>query len=147
VRKSLKNIKYILTLYLMMIQLLLGWQTFFKKLFMHCILRWTKWVLFLSWSHLDGLNWEVLIINESYIETYTHAGGKIVTTAASIRGYTDQQLATLLAHEVCSVFFNLLLLLSLIISTFEKKNLFLNMPLYKFHATFRAGPVWLGFCF
>jgi hypothetical protein len=98
-------------------------------------------VSYASWSHLDGLNWEVLIINESYIETYTHAGGKIVTTAASIRGYTDQQLATLLAHEVCSVFFNLLLLLSLIISTFEKKNLFLNMPLYKFHATFRAGPV------
>ncbi|KAK2425973.1 mitochondrial metalloendopeptidase OMA1 [Trifolium repens] len=61
-------------------------------------------VSYASWSHLDGLNWEVLIINEAYIETYTHAGGKIVTTAASIRGYTDQQLATLLAHEVCSGF-------------------------------------------
>jgi Zn-dependent protease with chaperone function len=57
------------------------------------------------WSHLDGLNWEVLVVDASYVHAYSHAGGKIVITVASICRHTDQQLATILVHEVCFFFF------------------------------------------
>ncbi|WJX54878.1 hypothetical protein P8452_40712 [Trifolium repens] len=56
-----------------------------------------------SVSHLDGLNWEILVVNKCYIETYSHAGGKIVTTVASVQHHTDEELATILAHEVAHV--------------------------------------------
>jgi hypothetical protein len=38
------------------------------------------------------------------METYFHAGGKIVTIVASVQHYTDEKLATILAHDVCSIF-------------------------------------------
>jgi hypothetical protein len=59
------------------------------------------------WSHLDGLNWEVLVVDASYVHAYSHAGGKIVITVASICRHTDQQLATILVHEVCFFFLGL----------------------------------------
>ncbi|CAJ2666799.1 unnamed protein product [Trifolium pratense] len=54
-----------------------------------------------SMSHLDGLNWEVLVVNEPEdIFTGCYAGGKIVTTTASVYHGSDAYLATVLAHEV-----------------------------------------------
>jgi hypothetical protein len=54
-----------------------------------------------SMSHLDGLNWEVLVVDKTDIY-YTHCYpcGKIVVTTASVEDYTDAHLATVFAHEV-----------------------------------------------
>jgi NADH:ubiquinone oxidoreductase subunit len=54
-----------------------------------------------SMSHLDGLNWEVLVVNKPNIITHSYPNGKIVTTTASVNYYpSDAHLATILAHEV-----------------------------------------------
>jgi Zn-dependent protease with chaperone function len=44
-------------------------------------------------------------VDASYVHAYAHAGGKIVITIASICRHNDQQLAAILAHEVCFFFF------------------------------------------
>jgi hypothetical protein len=54
-----------------------------------------------SMSHLDGLNWEVFVVDKPDIY-YTHCYpcGKIVVTTASVEDYTDAHLAIVFAHEV-----------------------------------------------
>ncbi|WJX62552.1 hypothetical protein P8452_47535 [Trifolium repens] len=57
-----------------------------------------------SMSHLDGLNWEVLVVNKPDITTNCYVGGKIVSTTSSICHYpSDAQLAIVLPHEVAHI--------------------------------------------
>ncbi|WJX66621.1 hypothetical protein P8452_51161 [Trifolium repens] len=57
-----------------------------------------------SMSHLDGLNWKVLVVNKPNIITHSYPNGKIVTTTASVNYYpSDAHLATILAHEVAHI--------------------------------------------
>ncbi|MCI18921.1 mitochondrial-like metalloendopeptidase OMA1, partial [Trifolium medium] len=57
-----------------------------------------------SMSHLDGLNWEVLVVNKPNITTHCYPAGKIVTTTASVYHYPgDAHLATVLAHELVTL--------------------------------------------
>jgi predicted Zn-dependent protease len=59
-----------------------------------------------SMSHLDGLNWEVLVVNKPDITTNCYVGGKIVSTTSSICHYpSDAQLATVLPHEVFDYYY------------------------------------------
>jgi len=53
-------------------------------------------------SHLDGLNWEVLVVNEPVVNAFCSSGGKIVVfTGLLEHSRSDAELATTLGHEVC----------------------------------------------
>jgi hypothetical protein len=52
-------------------------------------------------SHLDGLNWEVLVLSCSGPVCECYAGGKIVVSTAFVEHFTsDVEVATCIAHEV-----------------------------------------------
>jgi hypothetical protein len=57
-----------------------------------------------SLSHLDGLNWEVLIVTGIPVTSFPSLvcpGGKIIASTAFIELHpSDVELATMLAHEV-----------------------------------------------
>jgi len=54
-----------------------------------------------SMSHLDGLNWEVLVVFLPYMSGRCFPNGKIVLSWELIRHFpSDAEKATIIAHEV-----------------------------------------------
>ncbi|XP_058776517.1 mitochondrial metalloendopeptidase OMA1-like [Vicia villosa] len=54
-----------------------------------------------SMSHLDGLNWEILVVNASELTCQCYPSGKMILSKAVIHQFsTDAEIATLIAHEV-----------------------------------------------
>ncbi|KAK0597316.1 hypothetical protein LWI29_023993 [Acer saccharum] len=52
-------------------------------------------------SHLEGLNWEVLVVNKPIVEAVYMSGGKIVVFTGLLEHFgTDEELATVIGHEV-----------------------------------------------
>ncbi|WJX66624.1 hypothetical protein P8452_51163 [Trifolium repens] len=57
-----------------------------------------------SMSHLDGLNWEILIVNFPLMVGQCFPGGKIVLSTAMIENFSkDSVIATFIAHEVAHI--------------------------------------------
>ncbi|WJX66832.1 hypothetical protein P8452_51343 [Trifolium repens] len=55
-------------------------------------------------SHLDGLNWEVLVLSCSGPVCQCYAGSKIVVSTAFVEHFTsDVEVATCIAHEVAHI--------------------------------------------
>ncbi|XLT09083.1 hypothetical protein HN51_054876 [Arachis hypogaea] len=52
-------------------------------------------------SHLDGLNWEVLVVNESDVNAFWLPGGEIVVYTGFLEHFkSDAEIATIIRHEV-----------------------------------------------
>ncbi|XP_022968009.1 uncharacterized protein LOC111467384 [Cucurbita maxima] len=52
-------------------------------------------------SHLDGLNWEVLVVNEPVVNAFCLPGGKIVVFTGLLEHFRkDAEIATIIGHEV-----------------------------------------------
>ncbi|XP_057433696.1 mitochondrial metalloendopeptidase OMA1-like [Lotus japonicus] len=52
-------------------------------------------------SHLDGLNWEVLVVNEPLVNAFCLPGGKIVVFTGLLQHFrSDAEIATIIGHEV-----------------------------------------------
>lgn len=52
-------------------------------------------------SHLEGLNWEVLVINEPVVNAMCLPGGKIVVFSGLLEHFrSDAEIATIIGHEV-----------------------------------------------
>ncbi|XP_050223000.1 mitochondrial metalloendopeptidase OMA1 [Mercurialis annua] len=52
-------------------------------------------------SHLEGLNWEVLVVNEPVVNAFCLPGGKIVVFTGLLDHFkTDAEIATIIGHEV-----------------------------------------------
>lgn len=52
-------------------------------------------------SHLEGLNWEVLVVNEPVVNAFCLPGGKIVVFTGLLEHFkTDAEIATIIGHEV-----------------------------------------------
>ncbi|KAL5570100.1 hypothetical protein UlMin_026675 [Ulmus minor] len=52
-------------------------------------------------SHLDGLKWEVLVVNEPIVNAFCLPGGKIVVFTGLLDHFrTDTEIATIIGHEV-----------------------------------------------
>lgn len=55
-------------------------------------------------SHLKGLNWEVLVVNEPVVNAFCLPGGKIVVFTGLLEHFrSDAEVATVLGHEVHSL--------------------------------------------
>ncbi|KAJ8448655.1 hypothetical protein Cgig2_010542 [Carnegiea gigantea] len=54
-----------------------------------------------STQHLEGLNWEVLVIDEPVVNAFCAPGGKIVVFTGLLKHFkTDAEIATVMGHEV-----------------------------------------------
>ncbi|KAG2715726.1 hypothetical protein I3760_03G091300 [Carya illinoinensis] len=52
-------------------------------------------------SHLEGLNWEVLVVDEPVVNAFCLPGGKIVVFTGLLEHFrSDAEIATILGHEV-----------------------------------------------
>ncbi|TKY45068.1 Mitochondrial metalloendopeptidase OMA1 [Spatholobus suberectus] len=52
-------------------------------------------------SHLDGLNWEILVVNEPVVNAFCLPGGKIVVFTGLFEHFkSDAEIATIIGHEV-----------------------------------------------
>ncbi|KAM7494577.1 hypothetical protein LguiB_029186 [Lonicera macranthoides] len=52
-------------------------------------------------GHLEGLNWEVLVVNEPVVNAFCLPGGKIVVFTGLFKHFrTDEEIATIIGHEV-----------------------------------------------
>ncbi|PSS33129.1 Mitochondrial metalloendopeptidase [Actinidia chinensis var. chinensis] len=52
-------------------------------------------------GHLEGLNWEVLVVNEPVVNAFCLPGGKIVVFTGLLEHFrTDAEIATIIGHEV-----------------------------------------------
>ncbi|CAI9092117.1 OLC1v1027283C1 [Oldenlandia corymbosa var. corymbosa] len=52
-------------------------------------------------QHLEGLNWEVLVVHEPVVNAFCLPGGKIVVFTGLLNHFrTDAEIATILGHEV-----------------------------------------------
>nr|BCG50319.1 metallo peptidase-like protein [Beta vulgaris subsp. vulgaris] len=52
-------------------------------------------------NHLEGLNWEVLVVNEPVVNAFCLPGGKIVVFTGLLKHFkSDAELATIIGHEV-----------------------------------------------
>lgn len=52
-------------------------------------------------AHLEGLNWEVLVVNDSVVNAFCLPGGKIVVFTGLLEHFrTDEEIATIIGHEV-----------------------------------------------
>lgn len=53
-------------------------------------------------GHLEGLNWEVLVVNDHVVNAFCLPGGKIVVFTRLLEHFrTDEEIATIIGHEVC----------------------------------------------
>lgn len=53
-------------------------------------------------SHLDGLIWEVIVVNDPLVNAFCLPGGKIVVFTGLLDHFkTDGEIATIIGHEVC----------------------------------------------
>ncbi|KAL1816367.1 hypothetical protein DCAR_0520754 [Daucus carota subsp. sativus] len=54
-----------------------------------------------SISHLEGLNWEILVVDEPVVNAFCLPGGKIVVFTGLLRHFqTNEEIATIIGHEV-----------------------------------------------
>ncbi|KAL2920558.1 Mitochondrial metalloendopeptidase OMA1 [Bienertia sinuspersici] len=54
-----------------------------------------------STDHLEGMNWEVLVVNEPVVNAFCLPGGKIVVFTGLMKHFnSDAELATIIGHEV-----------------------------------------------
>ncbi|XP_051129579.1 uncharacterized protein LOC127250370 [Andrographis paniculata] len=52
-------------------------------------------------AHLEGLNWEIIVVNEPVINAVCLPGGKIVVFSGLLKHFkTDAEIATVIGHEV-----------------------------------------------
>jgi len=52
-------------------------------------------------SHLDGLNWEILVVNDPMVNAFCLPGGKIVVFTGLLEHFrSDAEIATIIGHEV-----------------------------------------------
>ncbi|XP_038877447.1 mitochondrial metalloendopeptidase OMA1 [Benincasa hispida] len=52
-------------------------------------------------SHLDGLNWEILVVNEPVVNAFCLPGGKIVIFTGLLEHFrSDAEIATIIGHEI-----------------------------------------------
>ncbi|KAI4330860.1 hypothetical protein MLD38_029105 [Melastoma candidum] len=52
-------------------------------------------------SHLEGLNWEVVVVNEPMVNAFCLPGGKIVVFTGLLEHFKmDEEVATVVGHEV-----------------------------------------------
>lgn len=52
-------------------------------------------------SHLEGLKWEVLVVNDPVVNAFCLPGGKIVVFTGLLEHFrTDEEIATIIGHEV-----------------------------------------------
>ncbi|XP_076944542.1 mitochondrial metalloendopeptidase OMA1-like [Bidens hawaiensis] len=52
-------------------------------------------------SHLEGLKWEVLVVNDRVVNAFCLPGGKIVVFTGLLEHFkTDEEIATIIGHEV-----------------------------------------------
>ncbi|XP_058760105.1 mitochondrial metalloendopeptidase OMA1-like isoform X1 [Vicia villosa] len=52
-------------------------------------------------GHLDGLNWEILVVNEPVVNAFCLPGGKIVVFTGLLEHFrSDAEIATIIGHEV-----------------------------------------------
>ncbi|XP_022922484.1 uncharacterized protein LOC111430479 isoform X1 [Cucurbita moschata] len=52
-------------------------------------------------SHLDGLKWEVLVVNEAVVNAFCLPGGKIVVFTGLLEHFrSDAEIATIIGHEI-----------------------------------------------
>lgn len=52
-------------------------------------------------AHLEGLNWEVLVVNEPVVNAFCLPGGKIVVFTGLLEHFkSDSEIATIIGHEV-----------------------------------------------
>ncbi|XP_058776516.1 mitochondrial metalloendopeptidase OMA1-like [Vicia villosa] len=57
-----------------------------------------------SMSHLDGLNWEILVVNASDLTCQCYPGGKVILSEVAIHHFsTDAEIATFISHEVAHI--------------------------------------------
>jgi Zn-dependent protease with chaperone function len=60
-----------------------------------------KMTMRLDW--VDKLNWEVIVVEDKRITAVCFAGGKIVVATRILELFhTDDEIAAILAHEVCT---------------------------------------------
>ncbi|KAM0047390.1 putative peptidase M48 [Helianthus debilis subsp. tardiflorus] len=58
----------------------------------------------LATSHLEGLEWEVLVVKNDSVNAYCLPGGKIVVFTGILKHLkTDEEIATIIGHEVAHV--------------------------------------------
>lgn len=58
-----------------------------------------------STAHLEGLNWEILVVNEPVVNAFCLPGGKIVVFTGLLDHFkTDEEIATIIGHEVYDEF-------------------------------------------
>ncbi|KAI3886032.1 hypothetical protein MKX03_003613 [Papaver bracteatum] len=51
--------------------------------------------------HLEGLNWEILVVDEPIVNAYCYPGGKIIVFTGLLHVLrTDAEIATIIGHEV-----------------------------------------------
>lgn len=56
-------------------------------------------------SHLESLNWEILVVNEPVVNAFCLPGGKIVVFTGLLQHFkTNEEIATIIGHEVCIYF-------------------------------------------
>ncbi|XP_074319625.1 mitochondrial metalloendopeptidase OMA1 [Silene latifolia] len=54
-----------------------------------------------STAHLEGMKWEVLVVNEPVVNAFCMPGGKIVVFTGLLNNFkTDAEVATIIGHEV-----------------------------------------------
>lgn len=54
-------------------------------------------------DHLEGMNWEVLVVDEPVVNAFCLPGGKIVVYTGLLRHFqSDVEVATIIGHEVCN---------------------------------------------
>lgn len=52
--------------------------------------------------HLEGLKWEIIVVDEPFVNAWCFPGGKIVVFSGLLDHYkTDEEIAIILGHEVC----------------------------------------------
>lgn len=52
-------------------------------------------------KHLEGLNWEVIVVRDDMVNAFCLPGGKIVVFTGLIDNFkTDPEIATVIGHEV-----------------------------------------------
>jgi len=62
-------------------------------------------------SHLDGLNWEILVVNKPFVDAFCLPGGKIVVFTGLLEHFSsDAEIATFIGREVFVSFVNSLCL-------------------------------------
>lgn len=55
-----------------------------------------------STGHLEGVKWEVLVVDEPVVNAFCLPGGKIVVFTGLLKHFrTDAEIATIIGHEVC----------------------------------------------